>query len=167
MKIEDCLLFVVIIRLGDSKLRHIYFVKLGQYVLAGCGAISMGQGQEVHARKLVAQSLQDGSWVLLHNCHLGLDYIDELLDTILTADYIQDSFRVWITTDVHPKFPINFLQVSHFCHVDKCLSCRHLAEVLKFQQFLKCNCLHYLVPLLSTKSDIKCRLKELQDYLTL
>ena len=29
----------------------------------------MGQGQEVHARRLVQQSVQDGSWVLLHNCH--------------------------------------------------------------------------------------------------
>lgn len=84
-------------------------------MLAGCGAISMGQGQEVHARKLVSQSLQDGSWVLLHNCHLGLEYMDELLDTILASDYIQDSFRIWITTDVHPKFPINFLQVSWRC----------------------------------------------------
>jgi len=24
----------------------------------------------------------DGSWVLLHNCHLALDYVDELLSSI-------------------------------------------------------------------------------------
>jgi len=76
------------------------------------GAISMGQGQEVHARRLVQQSTQDGSWVLLHNCHLGLDYMDELLDTIITGDSIQSSFRLWLTTEVHTQFPINFLQVS-------------------------------------------------------
>ena len=71
----------------------------------------MGQGQEVHARRLVQQSMQDGSWVLLHNCHLGLDYMDELLDTILTGDSMQASFRLWLTTEVHTHFPINFLQV--------------------------------------------------------
>jgi len=72
----------------------------------------MGQGQEVHARRLIQQSMQDGSWVLLHNCHLGLDYMDELLDTIVTGDSVQSSFRLWLTTEVHPQFPINFLQVS-------------------------------------------------------
>ena len=49
---------------------------------AGCGAISMGQGQEVHARRLVSVSMAEGHWVLLQNCHLGLDYMDELLDTV-------------------------------------------------------------------------------------
>jgi len=72
----------------------------------------MGQGQEVHARRLVQQSMQDGSWVLLHNCHLGLDYMDELLDTILTGESMQASFRLWLTTEVHTQFPINFLQVA-------------------------------------------------------
>jgi len=72
----------------------------------------MGQGQEVHARRLVQQSMQDGSWVLLHNCHLALDYVDELLDTIITGEAIQSSFRLWITTEYHSHFPINFLQVS-------------------------------------------------------
>ena len=72
----------------------------------------MGQGQEVHARRLVQQSTQDGSWVLLHNCHLGLDYMDELLDTIIGGDSIQSAFRLWLTTEVHPQFPINFLQVT-------------------------------------------------------
>lgn len=47
-----------------------------------CGAISMGQGQEVHARRLVSQSMAEGGWVLLQNCHLGLNYMDELMDTV-------------------------------------------------------------------------------------
>ena len=51
-----------------------------------CGAISMGQGQEVHARRLVSQSMAEGGWVLLQNCHLGLNYMDELMDTVRTAN---------------------------------------------------------------------------------
>ena len=35
-------------------------------------SISMGQGQEPAARKLVQQGMAQGSWVLLQNCHLGL-----------------------------------------------------------------------------------------------
>ena len=49
--------------------------------------------------------------MLLQNCHLGLDFTEELLDTIVDTESIHESCRVWITTEVHPKFPISLLQV--------------------------------------------------------
>ena len=49
--------------------------------------------------------------MLLQNCHLGLDFMDELLDTLTEADTMHESCRVWITTEGHPKFPISLLQV--------------------------------------------------------
>jgi dynein heavy chain, axonemal len=79
-------------------------------------AISMGQGQEVHARKLMRSSLEEGSWVLLQNCHLGLDYMNELTLQLIELEKAgngyHEMFRLWITTEVHPHFPISLLQMS-------------------------------------------------------
>ena len=75
-------------------------------------AISMGQGQEVHARRFMGLALANGDWVLLQNCHLSLDYVVEVMDQVNEAETIHDTFRLWVTTEVHPKFPITFLQVS-------------------------------------------------------
>uniref|UniRef100_A0A8D0EUF3 Uncharacterized protein n=1 Tax=Strix occidentalis caurina TaxID=311401 RepID=A0A8D0EUF3_STROC len=77
-----------------------------------CHAISMGQGQEVHARRLLNQCMQDGGWLLLQNCHLGLEFLSELMDTITTTESMSEDFRTWITTEAHPEFPINLLQSS-------------------------------------------------------
>ncbi|XP_010846995.1 PREDICTED: dynein heavy chain 8, axonemal [Bison bison bison] len=77
-----------------------------------CRTISMGQGQEVHARKLIQMSMQQGGWVLLQNCHLGLEFMEELLETLTITETIDDTFRVWITTEPHVRFPITLLQTS-------------------------------------------------------
>ncbi|CAD0194925.1 unnamed protein product [Chrysodeixis includens] len=68
-----------------------------------CSSISMGQGQE-------------GLWVLLQNCHLGLEYMTEVMEQFgeleKEPEQVHDLFRLWITTEVHPKFPITLLQMS-------------------------------------------------------
>ena len=45
--------------------------------------ISMGQGQEPAARKLLEQGTTEGCWVLLQNCHLGLGFMVEVEQWIL------------------------------------------------------------------------------------
>jgi dynein heavy chain len=76
-------------------------------------AISMGQGQEIHARRLLTQAYANGTWVLLQNCHLSLEFCEEfLLQLTEHTDRIHPDFRLWITTEIHPKFPIGLLQIS-------------------------------------------------------
>ena len=40
--------------------------------------VSMGQGQEIIARKYMATATVEGQWVLLQNTHLGLSYLTEV-----------------------------------------------------------------------------------------
>jgi dynein heavy chain len=73
----------------------------------------MGQGQEIIARKYMATASQEGQWVLLQNTHLGLGYLTEV-ETFLVkeADSIHEDFRLWITAEPHPAFPIGLLQMG-------------------------------------------------------
>jgi dynein heavy chain len=75
-------------------------------------SISMGQGQEVVARRLVTAGVVSGDWVILQNTHLGMGYLFELEQTLVKLEDINEEFRVFITCEPHPKFPIGLLQMS-------------------------------------------------------
>ena len=73
--------------------------------------VSMGQGQEIIARKLMSSATQNGQWVLLQNTHLGA-YMAEIETYLLKAENLHEDFRLWITAEPHPQFPIGLLQMS-------------------------------------------------------
>ncbi|GBN65537.1 Dynein heavy chain 5, axonemal [Araneus ventricosus] len=75
-------------------------------------SVSMGQGQEVPARRMLTKMCRTGGWVMLQNLHLSLDFCFEVLEALSEENDIHESFRLWITTEMHPQFPISLLQLS-------------------------------------------------------
>lgn len=74
--------------------------------------VSMGQGQEYHARKLMHESMTTGGWVLLQNVHLSLSFCSEIIDILIETEHVEETFRLWVTTEVHQNFPIGLLQMA-------------------------------------------------------
>merc|ERR1719387_50754 len=73
--------------------------------------VSMGEGQEKVAREKNSNAFITGGWVILQNCHLGIDYMNELEDTLTKTPSIDDDYRLWITCEITPRFPIGLLQM--------------------------------------------------------
>ncbi|XP_045464260.1 dynein axonemal heavy chain 5 [Harmonia axyridis] len=75
-------------------------------------AVSMGQGQEIVARDMIESSMSQGGWVLLQNIHLSLSFATEVMSMIVDTEIVDESFRIWLTTEVHEEFPIGLLQMA-------------------------------------------------------
>ena len=89
--------------------------------------LSMGQGQEEYARKLMLEGMEkgdklnveivfsilyQGAWVMLKNCHLSVEFCDEIIQTISDTETIHEGFKLWITSEINKNFPMSLLQMS-------------------------------------------------------
>eukprot|EP00466_Bigelowiella_natans_P011733 jgi/Bigna1/49976/estExt_Genewise1.C_620014 len=76
--------------------------------------LALGQGQAEAAQNLLDMGSKKGHWVILQNCHLMLSWLPTLekwLESLATRTPHED-FRLWLTTDPTPKFPLSILQMS-------------------------------------------------------
>lgn len=74
--------------------------------------ISLGQGQEFTALKLLEIAISEGNWLMLQNGHLLISFMKKLEKIFESVDEFHKDFRLWITTDPTPTFPIGILQNS-------------------------------------------------------
>ncbi|XP_055846772.1 dynein axonemal heavy chain 10 isoform X2 [Episyrphus balteatus] len=74
--------------------------------------ISLGQGQEKAALSLLDASIRQGQWLLLQNGHLLINFIRQVEKYLEKIENPHPDFRLWITTDPTPTFPIGILQRS-------------------------------------------------------
>lgn len=77
-----------------------------------CLSISMGQGQEILARKYLSTAEQRGDWVCIQNAHLAGAYLKELEDHLESLNKADPNFRLWITTEPCDTFPLGLLHMA-------------------------------------------------------
>ncbi|KAH9582136.1 Dynein heavy chain [Trypanosoma melophagium] len=73
--------------------------------------ISLGQGQGPRAERMLQEGMENGTWVLLQNCHLATSWmpvLERLVESMGTG--IHPSFRLWLTSMPSPHFPVSVLQ---------------------------------------------------------
>ncbi|CAF4464114.1 unnamed protein product, partial [Rotaria magnacalcarata] len=73
--------------------------------------IAMGQGQMEIALDLLKKCSNQGTWLCLKNLHLVTSWLTTL-EKELNALKPHKDFRLWLTSEVHTKFPTILLQSS-------------------------------------------------------
>ncbi|KAK5640655.1 hypothetical protein RI129_011466 [Pyrocoelia pectoralis] len=74
--------------------------------------LSIGSDPSPQILSLAKTKDISGGWVLLQNVHLSLPFASEVMTMIADGENMEDSFRLWLTTEVHEQFPIGLLQMS-------------------------------------------------------
>lgn len=74
--------------------------------------LSMGQGQEKLALQYLETAVARGQWLMLQNCHLLVKWLRDLEKQLEKLTKPHPDFRLWLTTEPTPSFPIGILQRS-------------------------------------------------------
>lgn len=78
--------------------------------------LALGQGQTPIALRLLDQAKKNGTWLMLANCHLSLKWLPDLEKIVenfgLETPKPHPDFRLWLSSDPTPSFPISLLQAS-------------------------------------------------------
>lgn len=74
--------------------------------------LSLGQDQGKRASQMVDEGKKDGLWVYLQNCHVYVSWMSSLERLVenLKPDDTHVDFRLWLTSNPSPSFPVPVLQ---------------------------------------------------------
>ena len=73
--------------------------------------LAMGQGQSEAALRMLHEGAEKGDWVCLQNVHLVVGWLPVIEKTLHSLEP-DENFRLWLTTEPHPRFPPILLQQS-------------------------------------------------------
>ena len=75
-------------------------------------SISLGQGQDVIAERLIEEGTRNGNWVCLQNCHLFTSWMPKLeqIQEKADANMMNPEYRLWLTSNPSAAFPVPVLQ---------------------------------------------------------
>jgi dynein heavy chain len=74
--------------------------------------VSMGEEQERPALEMLKLGQLTGKWLVLNNCHLSLEFMQQMEELLFPKSVIHDDFRLWITCAPDPAFPLGLLQLA-------------------------------------------------------
>jgi len=75
--------------------------------------ISMGEGMEIVGKTAIEVGAENGTWVMLENCELGMGLMiemEELLGRLKAT--VHPGFRLWLSALPDADFPLGLLQMS-------------------------------------------------------
>lgn len=87
-------------------------IKLAEKLNKRYKSISLGQGQGKKALDMLEKGMTKGHWVILQNCHLLVKWmknVEKILNS-MEKERVHKEFRLWLTTEVSPEFPLAILQ---------------------------------------------------------